>query len=173
MGRFHALPPTFLGNILDIPFQQAKAVADNCSDVAASPLPIPLCALCVLCGSPPHPESLAKRRGVVFELAWGGGAMLSSLPFGRNNSICRFQPTKPVSGIISPSQANLPLPSSAPLRLCASSPDPEPQCLQLCPNGLFEQPLDRGYPKRRRLQAMVADQSAHCRNRNRNRDRDR
>ena len=47
--------------------------------------------------------------------------MLESLPFWRNNSICRFQPTKPVAGITSTSQANLPLPPSAPLRLCASA----------------------------------------------------
>jgi len=67
--------------------------------------------------------------------------MLKSLPFGRNNSIFRFQPTKPVAGIASTTQANLPLCASAPLRLCASSPHPEPQCLQLCPNGLFGQPL--------------------------------
>ena len=40
------------GEILDIPFQQTKAVAENCSDVAAFP---PLKHLCVLCGSPPHP----------------------------------------------------------------------------------------------------------------------
>ena len=70
--------------------------------------------------------------------------MLLFLSFWRNNSINRFQPTKPVAGITSTSQANLPLPPSAPLRLCASSPDPEPQCLQVCPNRLFEQPRARG-----------------------------
>jgi hypothetical protein len=39
VGRFHALHATFLGNFIDIVFQQAKAVADNCSDAAASPPP--------------------------------------------------------------------------------------------------------------------------------------
>ena len=43
MGRFHAQRLTFLGNFLDIPFQQTKAVAGNCSDVAAFP-PLRLCA---------------------------------------------------------------------------------------------------------------------------------
>ena len=55
VGRFPALRLTFLGNYLDIPFQQTKAVAENCSDVAPIPPLKHLCALCVLCGSPPHP----------------------------------------------------------------------------------------------------------------------
>ncbi len=45
--------PNIFGEFLDKPFQQGKAVADNCSDVAASPpsqYPIVLCVLCVLCG---------------------------------------------------------------------------------------------------------------------------
>ena len=44
--------------------------------------------------------------------------MRYSLPFGENYLIYRFQPTKPVPGIISTPQANLPIP---PLRLCASA----------------------------------------------------
>ena len=32
-----------------------RTVAENCSEIPAFPLPTHLCALCVLCGSPPHP----------------------------------------------------------------------------------------------------------------------
>ncbi len=39
----------------DTPIQLTKAVAENGSGVGTSPLPIHLCALRVLCGSPPHP----------------------------------------------------------------------------------------------------------------------
>ncbi len=61
--------------------------------------------------------------------------MLYSLPFGEINSIFRFQPT---NRACSRNHLN-PAPHSpfAPLRLCASSPHLEPQCLQLCPNGLI------------------------------------
>jgi hypothetical protein len=45
VGRFHALHATFLGNFIDIVFQQAKAVADNCSDAAAPPPNTPLRSL--------------------------------------------------------------------------------------------------------------------------------
>ena len=57
----------FRGNLLDIPFQQTKAVAEECYDVAAFPPLKHLCALCVLCGSPPHaaPETFRCRpRGL-------------------------------------------------------------------------------------------------------------
>ncbi len=76
VGRFHALQPTFGGVFSVIPIQLTKAVVENGSDVGPfSPLPIHLCALCDLCGIPPHshPESLAQRRGGVFEPAWGEG----------------------------------------------------------------------------------------------------
>ena len=40
-----------------IPIQLTKAVVENGSDVGPfPPLPIHLCALCDLCGIPPHPN---------------------------------------------------------------------------------------------------------------------
>src|SRR5690606_29826641 len=47
----------FLGLFSVIPIRLTKAVVENGSDVGPfSPLPIHLCALCDLCGSPPHPD---------------------------------------------------------------------------------------------------------------------
>ena len=53
--------------------------ADTDPDPELEPTAFPTC--------PPHtlPESLAQRRGGVFELAWGGRSMLKSLPFGEIN----------------------------------------------------------------------------------------
>jgi hypothetical protein len=56
VGRFHALHATFLGNFIDIVFQQAKAVADNCSDAAAPPSQYPSAPSAFSAGVPPHPE---------------------------------------------------------------------------------------------------------------------
>ena len=65
VGRFHALQPTFLGFFSVIPIQLTKAVVENGSDVGPfSPLPIPLCALCDLCGIPPHPDPKAFSDGL-------------------------------------------------------------------------------------------------------------
>ncbi len=79
----------------------------------------------------PIPIRRASRRGRsgVFELAWGEGQC--SNPAFWEKLLTRFQPAKPVAGITSTPQANLPIP---PLRLCASaqsSPHPVPQCFQL------------------------------------------
>ena len=52
-----------LESFLGIPFQQTKEVAENCSNEAAFPLPIHLCAPCVLCGSPPLPNPETFRCG--------------------------------------------------------------------------------------------------------------
>ena len=118
MGRFHALPPTFLGNILDIPFQQAKAVADNCSNVAASPLPIPLCALCA--SARVLPIRRASRRGAVSFSSWLGAEGQCSHPcllggiirFAVSNQPSLFQESSHLR------KQTFPFP---PLRLCASA----------------------------------------------------
>jgi hypothetical protein len=55
-GRVKALNPSFRGDFSAKPFQQTKAVVENGSKIPAFPLPMHLCALCVLCGSPPHPD---------------------------------------------------------------------------------------------------------------------
>ena len=54
------------GGNLDIPFQQTKEVAENCSDVGTFPPPIHLCAHCVLCGSPPHADPQTPCRQPLF-----------------------------------------------------------------------------------------------------------
>jgi hypothetical protein len=51
------LIPSFLENFLDIPFRQTKAAHKTAPTFLHAPLPIPLCVLCALCGSPPHPDS--------------------------------------------------------------------------------------------------------------------
>ncbi len=74
--------------------------------------------------------------------------MLCSLPFGEIYKIYRFQPTNQSCSRHHLNPASKPPHSpSAPLRLCASSPHPEPQCLQLCPHGLFGRPQARGRAK--------------------------
>ena len=48
-----------------IPIQLTKAVVENGSDVGPfSPLPIHLCALCDLCGIPPHPDPKTFSDGL-------------------------------------------------------------------------------------------------------------
>ena len=119
----------------------------------------------------------AQRRGGVFEPAWGEGQCSNPCLFGEIHEVYRFPPTKPVAGITSTPQANLPIP---PPRLCASSPHPVPHCLQLCLNGLFGQPLAGGRSKRHAPSCVASrqwlfdpsdpsDPSDHCRNRNRDR----
>jgi hypothetical protein len=86
-----------------------------------------------------HPESLAqRRRGAVAFSSWLGGEDHCSNPcllgrfvrFSVDNQACSRSHLNPA-----------PHSPSAPLRLCASSPHPVPQRLQLCPNGLFGQAL--------------------------------
>jgi len=63
VGRSHALKPTFWGLFSVIPIQLTKAVVENGSDVSPfSPLPLPLCAPCDLCGSPSHLDSESRAR---------------------------------------------------------------------------------------------------------------
>jgi hypothetical protein len=51
-----------------IPIQLAMAVVENGSDVSPfSPLPILLCALCDLCGIPPHPDPKTFSDGLKLE----------------------------------------------------------------------------------------------------------
>jgi hypothetical protein len=76
VGRVDALVLTYLGVFSVIPIQLTKAVVENGSDVGPfSPLPIHLCALCDLCGIPPHPdsESLPQRARWRFRPTYRGG----------------------------------------------------------------------------------------------------
>jgi hypothetical protein len=52
-----------------IPIQLTKAVVENGSDVGPfSHLPIHLCALCDLCGIPPHPDPKGFSDGLELEV---------------------------------------------------------------------------------------------------------
>ena len=56
-----------------IPIQLTKAVVENGSDVGPfSPLPIHLCALCDLCGIPPHPDPETFSDGLELEVVRKG-----------------------------------------------------------------------------------------------------
>ncbi|MDI9382824.1 MAG: transposase, partial [Verrucomicrobiota bacterium] len=54
-----------------IPIQLTKAVVENGSDVGPfSPLPIHLCALCDLCGIPPHPDPKTFSDSLYLQRQW-------------------------------------------------------------------------------------------------------
>ena len=119
MGRFHALQPTFGGLFSVIPIRLTKAVVENGSDVGPfSPLPIHLCALCDLCGSPPHPEP--KTFSDCPELAWPWTFSDSVQPSLLQES---SQPRKPNSPF--------PLCASAPLREFSPSGAAVPSAISL------------------------------------------
>jgi hypothetical protein len=120
VGRFHALQPTFWGVFSVIPIQLTKAVVGNGSDVDPfSPLPIHLCALCDLCGSPPHPDPQTFSDGLYFEPV-RKGTFLSAPPPGNG---CRsvISLSESGSGSESGSESNPVLVGTRPSRTAQTS----------------------------------------------------
>ena len=61
----------FWGLFSLIPVQLTKAVVENGSDVGPfPPLPIHLCALCDLCGIPPHPDPKTFSDSLYLQRQW-------------------------------------------------------------------------------------------------------